>query len=657
MSGRIGFAAAIGIIFANVAAAAVEPEYQFQSPSITGQQVEVTVREDKAIYVVVFLGVECPMARLYVPRLSSLADDFGSDGVRVIGVYSNQQDSYADIKKCAEQLQPSFPVVHDVDHRIADRFQATRTPEAFVLSGDLELKYHGRIDDQFRPGVKKSEPGRSDLRVAVEELLAGKPVSVAETRFQGCVIGRVAKTDAPELVPNDITYAQHVVPVLRKHCIECHRTGEIAPFAMEDYGEVAGWADTMLETIDNRRMPPWHANPNHGTFLNQRQMPESDKQTLRDWVAGGRKPGNLDSIPPLPALKHDWQLPTEPDLVLPMRSRPYQVPADGVVEYQYFVVDPGFTEDKWISAAQVVPGNRSVVHHAIVFIRPPDGRRMKGVGWLSAYVPGQRLVQLPPGSARFVPAGSKFVFQMHYTPTGEAAEDVSKVALVFADESEVQDEVITLIAINQDFEIPPNEPRHQVEAEVNRLPEQGRLLAVAPHMHYRGRSFQLFADEDSQAPLLDVPRYDFNWQHSYAFAEPPPLENLSELRIRVQFDNSPDNPFNPDPDEWVTWGDQTWEEMAVAFFEVAVPRKQTDSKQRKTKPARRDDKLRRKQIEAYVQRAFEKMDADGDGIIRKDEVPIVARRFSFNRLDLNADGTLTREELETTAERIYPATR
>lgn len=660
MNRRLMYRLAVSIVLltipALVRAGSTNGTQPFDRISVRGRPVSVSSDLSYRAHVLVFLGTECPMARLYVPRLTGLAEEYADAGLQVVGIYSNRQDGFRDVQECVADLQPGFPVIHDRDNVLADQYKATRTPEVFLLDSTLTVRYHGRIDDQFRPGIRKSDVEREDLRVAVQQLLNGEPIAVPETEFQGCLIGRVRKSSSPSLVENDITYAEHVVPVLRKHCVECHRSGEIAPFAMEEFAEVAGWADTMLETIEDGRMPPWHANSRHGDFLNQRYMPESDRQILRDWVAGGRKSGNLDSIPPLPVVKTDWQLPAEPDLIVPMRDRPFEVPADGVVEYQYFVVDPGFKEDKWVSAAQVVPGDRSVVHHAIVFIRPPDGHRMQGVGWLSAYVPGQRLVQLPAGSARHVPAGSKFVFQMHYTPNGEAAHDISKVALTFADPKDVRQKVITLIAINQDFQIPPRTADYTVEATVNRLPQQGSLLAVAPHMHYRGKSFRLLASDDDSEVLLDVPRYDFNWQHSYAFAKPVPLKELSTLRIRATFDNTEQNPFNPNPDEWVTWGDQSWEEMAVAFFEVALPRNQSGKpplRRPTSVPANAQSDRRRQQIDAYVARALQSMDVDGDGIVYKSEVPIVVRQFSFRQLDQDDDGKITPAELRKTAEQIY----
>ena len=213
------------------------------------------------------------------------------------------------------------------------------------------------------------------------------------------------------------------------------------------------------------------------------------------------------------------------------------------------------------------------MHHAIVFVRPPDGESFTGIGWLTAYVPGQRATQFPPGFARRIPAGSKFVFQMHYTPNGKAQFDQTKIGLNFIDEASVTHEVFTLAGIDQEFEIPPNVAEHAVDASVSWLPKEGMLLAAMPHMHLRGKSFQVRTRSgDSESIQLDVPHYDFNWQHTYEWSEPIPLRDIDRLSFTATFDNSVANPFNPNPNEYVMWGDQTWEEMAVAFFEVARPR-------------------------------------------------------------------------------------
>ena len=624
------------------------PVLPFELPATDGSVVAFPEQGHNGPTVICFLGTECPLARLYAPRLAELAAEFESQGVRFLGVDSNLHDSLEEIRQFVADYKLNFPVAKDYDNVIADRFGTKRISEVFVVGADFQIRYQGRIDDRHRPGITRRSSQRDDLRIALEELLAGKPVSVPFTTPSGCLIGRVKQS----AIDAKVTYCKEVSRVLQKHCVECHRTGEIAPFALTDYDEVIGWADTMLETIDDHRMPPWHASPEHGRFANARFMPEADKQTLRDWVAAGVPYGDATELPPPTPPAKTWQLARQPDVVIPMRDRPFNVPAQGTIEYQYFVVDPGFTEDKWITGAQVIPGSREVVHHVIVFVRPPDGKRIRGVSWVSAYVPGQRTGMLPPGHARFIPAGSTFVFQMHYTPNGAEQSDLTRIGLLFGEDSEITHEVYSEIGIEQEFEIPPHAADYAVTVSPRRMPDHGRLLAVAPHMHVRGKSFRLLTRRgDAASILLDVPHYDFNWQHVYEFAEPLPLDSLGKLEFTTTFDNSAANPVNPDPTEYVTWGDQTWEEMAIAFFEIAVPRDAEVEHVAETAPDPAGELRRQKEIDKFVARFFDRFDSDQDGQVDRSELPLAIDRFGFGELDEDGDQRISRTEVEHAAER------
>jgi hypothetical protein len=335
------------------------------------------------------------------------------------------------------------------------------------------------------------------------------------------VIGRIKTPLNASVSGPEVTYCRQVSRILNQHCIECHRPGEIGPFSLTDYEEITGWGDTIIETVDAGRMPPWHANPKHGQFHNSRLMLEADKQTLRDWVKGGMPYGEKSDLPEPKEYQSGWQLARQPDLVLKMRDRPFRVPATGAVEYQYFVVDPQFEDDRWVSGSQVIPGSRPTVHHCIVFVRPPDGTDVRGVGYLTGYVPGQRSSSFPSGYARRVPAGSKFVFQMHYTPNGVEQTDLTQMGMTFIPESEVTHEVFTLIGIDQEFEIPPQVSDFPVHGKVNWFPKRAELLAIIPHMHVRGKGFEVTSLTGEQSEiLLDVPRYDFKWQHVYELSKP-----------------------------------------------------------------------------------------------------------------------------------------
>lgn len=590
--------------------------------------------------VVCFLGVECPLAKLYGPRLQVLFEAYGDQGIEFLGVDSNLQDSLSEIQSYVERSGITFPFVKDYDQRLANELHATRTPEILILDPQGIVVYQGRIDDQYLPGIVKPLPKKEDLKQAIESILAGRPIDTPRTEVVGCLIGKKKATPSQPTV----TYTGKIAKIFQDHCVECHRSGEIGPFAMTEYEELVGWGEMIMEVVEQRRMPPWHATHDHVPLRNARSMTAEEIDTLRRWIDEGMPYGDPQALPKPLEFASGWRLPKDPDLIVSMRSEPFVVPEQGTVEYQYFVADPGLTEDRWVSAAQVIPGNASVVHHVIVFIRPPDGSDFRGIGWLTAYVPGQRSMIFPPGAARKIPAGSKLVFQMHYTPNGRKQEDCSQVGLVFAEEADIKEEVITLMGIDQEFEIPPQTKNFPVEARVRWLPPGGRLLAVAPHMHVRGESFRLEAKTKGQPQtLLEVPRYDFNWQHTYEFLDPIPLDTIESLGFTATFDNSADNPVNPDPSEHVYWGDQTWEEMAVAFFEVAVPRQgattQGDrfSVSKKSKP--------KTDPEAFADAFLRELDKNRDGTVTYGEAPVVIQRYSFWRFDRNRDYKIERQEL------------
>jgi hypothetical protein len=405
--------------------------------------------------------------------------------------------------------------------------------------------------------------------------------------------------------------------------------------------------------MEQKRMPPWHASPEHGSFKNERRLPAGMIDVVRRWIDEGMLYGNPTDLPTKPKYTDGWRLPQQPEKIVEMRTRPYRVPAEGVVDYQYFVVDPELTEDRWVSASQIIPGVPSVVHHAIVFIRPPVASQFIGIGWLNAYVPGQEPVIYPKGYARKIPAGSKLVFQMHYTPSGTEAMDVTKIGLNFVDPSEVTHQIYSTIAIDQDFEIPPNTANHVVTADMMQVQDDAVLLSISPHMHLRGKGFEVFTKKGgTTSTLLKVPNYDFNWQHTYELSQPLLLGELDGVSIAATFDNSKDNPFNPDPNEHVMWGDQTWEEMALGYFDVAIPVNSVGARKRNfaaTKKSTGSSERSDEFVRNYVDKTLTRFDSNGDGIISRSEVSTVFRDYGFWSVDKDHDGLITRSELEETA--------
>ena len=544
----------------------------FALPDQLGHEHSLAEMSDSKLVVVVFLGTECPLAKLYSVRLQALADEYAERGLAVVAIDSNAQDSLTDITHFVRQHELKYPVLVDRGHAVADQFGAERTPQVFLLDHQRVVRYQGRVDDQYLVGVVRNAPEKEDLRLAIDELLAGKEVSRPETDPQGCLIGRTREPVAD----SEVNFTRDVAPILQSRCVECHREGEIGPFELTSYDEAAGWGEMMVEVIREQRMPPWHANPEHGEFANDRSMSREEKEIIYKWVENGCPQGDPADLPKPREYTAGWQMPREPDLVLSM-PKPFEVPATAGrkgVPYQYISVPSGFQEDKWIDAAEVQPGNRKVLHHTIVYAQPSGGRWRRDWIFVTAYVPGLRYDAYPEGAAKRIPAESTFIFEQHYTPIGSKQTDVTSVGLVFSDVEKITHEIVTTEVGNVRFEIPPREAAHVVTATSQPAGKNVTLLSLSPHMHLRGKAFryELVKTNGDRETLLDVPAYDFNWQTRYLLAESRKMPPGAVLHCRAVFDNSKENLANPDPGATVTWGDQSWDEMMLGYFDVMIPR-------------------------------------------------------------------------------------
>jgi mono/diheme cytochrome c family protein/peroxiredoxin len=529
------------------------------------------LKEKKAI-VVVFLGTECPLSNAFIPVLASMHREYADKGVALLGINANQQDTAGRVAAHARKNEVPFPVLKDMNNVVADQFGAKRTPEAFVLAADGTVLYQGRIDDQFGIGYSRpGKPSRLDLALAVDEVLAGKPVSVAKTDVAGCFIGRVSKPKSDGAV----TYAKHISRIVQKNCQECHRPGQVGPMPLLTYDDAVAWADTIREVVDERRMPPWHADPRFGKFANDRSLPKEDREAILAWIAGGMPKGDDRDLPPALQFPEGWRL-GKPDVVFTM-PKPFEVPAEtprGGVPYQYFSIPTDFTEDKWVVRAEVHPGAADVIHHVIAFIVPkgelfrPDAPGSV----LCGMAPGDMPMNLNAGFAKKIPAGARIVFQMHYTPNGKARTDQTSIGLVFA-KGPPEHRILTKPVHNSKFitrqvKIPAGDGNYEIEAE-HTFRADTHITAFMPHMHLRGKDFRYEATypDGKTETLLSVPHYQFGWQTLYRCAEPLALPKGTKLRCVAHFDNSAKNPNNPDPKTDVYWGDQTWQEMMIGWID------------------------------------------------------------------------------------------
>jgi peroxiredoxin/mono/diheme cytochrome c family protein len=565
---------ALLMISGRVAADSPPAITSFTLPDTNGKPVSPVGVEGQKGLVVIFIGTQCPINNGYMPRLGEIYQEYKDKGLGFVAINSNQQDSAADVAAHAKTHAIPFPVLKDEKNHIADRFAAKRVPEAFLLDPKGKIVYRGRIDDQFGIGFKRPSPTQRDLNVAIDEFLAGKPVSVPSTEVVGCLISRVDER-AKAASAATVTYTGQVAAILNRRCVECHQPGQIAPMSLTSWQSASAWAGSIEEAVKENRMPPWHAGPNFGPFSNDRRLTTEERQTLLTWIEQGCARGEGDP-PKGREFAEGWTI-GKPDIVLEM-NRSYDVPAKAGrsgIPYLYFTAETNFDEDKWIQAAQVRPGSREVVHHVIVYVLKPGERRVGGEdgignGFLVSFTPGDKPLLCPQGFAKKISKGSRLVFQMHYTPNGRAMTDRTSVGLIFAKEP-VQ-EVKTRAIATKRLAIPPGDDNYRVESATV-FHEDSRLLSLSPHMHLRGKDFEFratFPDGKTQT-LLSVPHFDFNWQTVYRLATPIELPAGTRIECTAHFDNSDKNLNNPDPTKRVTWGDQTWEEMMIGFVDY-VPK-------------------------------------------------------------------------------------
>ncbi len=397
---------------------------------------------------------------------------------------------------------------------------------------------------------------------------------------------------------SDVTFYRDVLPILETRCQGCHRQGEVGPMAFGAYDETRPWAKAIKQAVLLGKMPPWYADAPPGKFHNDPRLSQKEIDKLVAWADTGAPAGNPKDAPRAPAFAEGWTI-DQPDAIFEIPT-PYQVPATGTLEYTYIIVPTGFKENRWVTQAEVRPGNRAIVHHANVYIREPGsnwlreypmgklfvpeergeraatgGNSSAGAGVreqvIAGYVPGRPAKQVPDGYAMLIPAGSDLVFQLHYTTNGKATTDSTRIGFVFAKQTPAK-RVIRVQASNAGFAIPPGAADYAVSGSAA-LGVDCELLNVYPHMHLRGKSMALSVvyPTGEREELLRVPHYDFNWQLVYALSKPRILPKGTVLKADATFDNSLTNRFNPNPQATVRWGDQSWDEMMVGFFDLAIP--------------------------------------------------------------------------------------
>src|SRR5215471_2445638 len=399
---------------------------------------------------------------------------------------------------------------------------------------------------------------------------------------------------AAPLFAADPTFYKDVLPILQARCHECHRPGEIGRMPLLTYQQTRPWAAAIKQSVTLRKMPPWFADSHFGKFSNDRTLTKSEIDVLTAWADKGAKEGDPKDAPAQRKYEEGWNIP-EPDLVLQM-AEPFSIPASGTIDYHYVVLPTRFTEDKWVRMSETRPTDRSVVHHMVIFVRDPQSKWLRGeaepgvpfvppkgpgrndIGGanneiLTVYTPGMVPDVLRPNQARLIKAGSDLVLQIHYTANGKETEDLTKIGLVFAKEPPTE-RVMSVPLSNSRFAIPPGDSNYEIVARGRPL-NGAKVVSFFPHMHLRGKDFEyrvVYPTGENQT-LLRVPKYDFNWQLAYKPAEDIAVPAGSHFECTAHFDNSTNNPYNPDPKAEVHFGEQSWEEMMIGFMDLAVDAK------------------------------------------------------------------------------------
>ncbi len=528
------------------------------------------------IVVVCMTEVGCPIAGKLAPRLERLANELAPRRVRFVGLDASVQDSPTNIARESEELGRTFPVLKDARQELARALDVHTTTETFLFDARGKLRYRGAVDDQYARGAARPEPTQEYLVRAIQAVLQGEEPAISITAAPGCNLTRLPPSELP---PAEPTYSHDVAPILRARCEACHRPGQVGPFALQSYEDAKGHAKTIASVLEDGAMPPWKADARFdGVFVNQRKMTPAEKELVLRWISGGMARGDPTEDPKPATWPEGWSIGT-PDLVLqpeidlrdgkPLPAEGYAVPREGVVEYQHFTIQTKYPEDRWIRALEVKPGAADVVHHVLVAIQGPNGG-IDERSYLAVYVPGDTPSVYPAGYAKRLPAGATLIFQVHYTPNGKERRDRATLAIVFSKEAP-EFEVVTDSVINERFEIPPGAENHEVRAS-RILREDSGLVALFPHMHKRGKDFRFVAHlPDGGEKELLFSHYDFNWQESYLWADPQFLPAGTKLECIGHYDNSKKNPNNPDPSVAVHWGQQTFEEMFIGYFDTVVP--------------------------------------------------------------------------------------
>lgn len=639
---------------------------------LSGKTVSWRTGRGEKLTVIALTSVTCPLCKKFAPSLARIEAAYASKGVKFVYVNVSGTDTAEEMGQQFRDQGFKGLYLNDKDQSIVATLHAKTTTEVFVVDAGNTLVYRGAASDQYGVGFSHDAPRQRFLEAALDAALAGMSPEISATSSPGCVIELPSPQDggaaAPQPAP--ITYARDIARIMQDNCIECHRAGGVAPFSLETFEAVSRRASMIRTVTQEGIMPPWFAappsphtdadgNPLESPWANDRSLSQAEKNAIAAWVAAG-KPRGDDTDLPLPRAfakskgEIEWTIGT-PDAIFQI-PEPIAIKAEGTMPYQNVMVPTRLTEDKWVRAMQIIPTDKSVVHHVLVFVLPeaaltdPALRRQSAIdesrGYWAAYVPGNDSVVFPDGMAKRLPKGAVLMFQIHYTPNGKATKDQITIGVVYGTEAP-KHIVRTAAVADRRIEIPPGANNHEETASV-RLPADAKILAFMPHMHVRGKAYRYELQrpgESEPSIVLDIPRYDFNWQLRYTLREPLAAPAGATLIGTAWYDNSAENPANPDPTKTVRWGPQTFDEMMLGYVEYYLVNE--DPAHPEELPEGTAPGRRRGPGAGGRGLSFESLltqfDANKDGKIEKQEVPENLHR-QFDRLDRSGDGVLTKDD-------------
>lgn len=580
--------------------------------------------KNSAAVVIISQANGAAYSKAAAPAIKALKEKYGPQNVTFLLLDPTSADNRDTIAADMQKIGLDLPVMMDDTQLVGESLGVSRVSEAFVIEPKTwNVVYHGPINDLLAGKTPKTGKAKTEYVAAtLDAMIAGKPVTVTQAKLESPTL-QFPERDHQANFQN-ISYSKTIAPLLQKNCVACHSEGGIGPFAMDSYEKVKGFAPMIREAVRTDRMPPYNADPHVGKFTGDMNLSNDDQKTLIHWIEAGAPRGDGEDVLKINAKPApEWELGT-PDLIITLP--PFKVPASGVVDYQNPRVTNPLTEGRWLRASTVKPSDRQAVHHLL----------SNGVG---GYAVGAETTAYPAGTGTWVAPGQTFQFQMHYTPYGKETTETTRVGLYFYPKDKPPTLVRrSAVIANAGIEIPPGEARHEEIAYIS-FPQNATLYSVFPHAHYRGDNMAVSImrpGSTKEELILSLPKYDFNWQRGYDFATPIKVPAGSKIITRYQYDNSKNNPANPDPTITVRWGEQSWEEMQYTALGFLW-----------------DDETVANQKPEYMtalnaSRSIGIMDSNLDGKVQKNEVRgrmgqmILA---NFDKLDANKDGALDETEL------------